>query len=107
AEHRLEVGEWTCECDVAHDVCPWNHRAPATGEIVFEPREHPSVAELVRLDETTYRDRFRGSPLKRARREGLARNAAVALGNGGAAAAIPPRPEDPPRTGPVVGGPAP
>src|SRR5262245_23547517 len=104
AELRLGVGEWTFGCDVCQDVCPWNHRAPATGEIVFEPREHPSVAELLGLDETTYRDRFRGSPLKRARREGLARNAAVALGNGGSAGDIPPLAKALEHTDPVVRG---
>jgi epoxyqueuosine reductase len=56
---------------------------------VFEARAHPPLAALLTLDVATYRERFRGSALKRARREGLARNAAVALGNGGAAEAVP------------------
>jgi epoxyqueuosine reductase len=55
----------------------------------FEARAHPSLTALLALDETAYRERFGGSPLKRARREGLARNAAVALANGGAADAVP------------------
>ena len=53
------------------------------------PRRHPPLAELLALDEAAYLEGFRGSPLKRARREGLARNAAVALGNGGTAGDVP------------------
>ena len=33
------------------------------------------------MDDQTFRDRFRGSPVKRTKRRGLVRNAALALGN--------------------------
>jgi epoxyqueuosine reductase len=70
---------------VCQDVCPWNRRAPRTAEAAFEPRPLPALGELLALDEAAYLESLRGSPLKRARREGLARNAAVALGNHGTA----------------------
>jgi epoxyqueuosine reductase len=89
AELRSGVGAWTFGCDECQTVCPWNGRAPVTGEPAFGPRRHPSPAELLALDEAGYLESFRGSPLKRARREGLARNAAVALGNGGMPADVP------------------
>jgi epoxyqueuosine reductase len=90
AELRPGVGAWAFGCDVCQDVCPWNRRAATTGETAaFRAREHPPLAALLALDEAAYRATFRGSPLKRARREGLARNAAVALGNGGAADSVP------------------
>jgi len=41
----------------------------------------PPAEELVAMTETEFRERFRGSPLKRARREGLARNASIVLAN--------------------------
>src|SRR5262249_44197044 len=63
------------------DVCPWNRHPPVGAEPAFGPRRHPSLVELLALDEAMYQEAFRSSPLKRARREGLARNAAVALGN--------------------------
>src|SRR5262245_44691746 len=90
AELRPGIGAWTFGCDVCQDVCPWNHRAPATAEPAFAARRHPPLTELLALDEAAYTERFRGSPLKRARRAGLARNAAVALGNGGRAEDLPP-----------------
>ena len=74
---------------MCQDVCPWNRRAPVTHEAAFGPRRHPPLAELLALGEAAYLEGFRGSPLKRARREGLARNAAVALGNGGTAGDVP------------------
>ncbi len=89
AELRPAVGTWVFGCDVCQDVCPWNRRPPETGEVAFQARALPPLAELLLLDEVSYRERLRGSPLKRARREGLARNAAVVLGNKGSAAAVP------------------
>jgi epoxyqueuosine reductase len=38
---------------------------------------------------TEFRQQFKGSPMKRAKRRGLARNAAVALGNVGTASDVP------------------
>ena len=89
ADLRAGVGTWTFGCDVCQDVCPWNRRAPVSGERAFDPRPLPPLAELLLLDATRYQDALRGSPLKRARREGLARNAAVAMGNRGSAEDVP------------------
>jgi epoxyqueuosine reductase len=86
---RPGMGTWVFGCDVCQDVCPWNRRAPVTRDPAFGAREHPPLAALLALDESAYRETYRGSPLKRARREGLARNAAVALGNGAACDALP------------------
>jgi epoxyqueuosine reductase len=47
------------------------------------------LVEMLALDEDAFRKRFRGTPLWRARRAGLLRNAAVVLGNLGDPAAIP------------------
>jgi epoxyqueuosine reductase len=89
SELRPGVGGWTFGCDVCQSVCPWNGRAPVTAEPAFAPRRHSAPAELLSLDETSYAEIYRGSPLKRARRDGLARNAAIALGNEGSDADVP------------------
>jgi epoxyqueuosine reductase len=81
SELRPAVGTWLFGCDVCQDVCPWNQRVPRTREAAFLPRPPPRPTALVTLDEAGYRERLSGRPLTRARRGGLARNAAVVLGN--------------------------
>ena len=49
----------------------------------------PPLLALLDLDEDGFRRRFAASPVKRAKRRGLLRNVAVALGNWGAPAAVP------------------
>jgi epoxyqueuosine reductase len=89
AELRPRLAAMAFGCDICQDVCPWNRRAPITTEAAFAARGLPSLTELVTLDEDAYRTRLRGSPLKRARRPGLARSAAAALGGAGDPAAEP------------------
>jgi epoxyqueuosine reductase len=68
-------------------VCPWNNKAgnaPATSLQEFQPRDglfHPDLRRLAQMDEETYRETFRGSPVKRAKYAGLRRNVAIAMGN--------------------------
>ncbi len=93
-EHRGElpaaarelVGDWVFGCDVCQEVCPYNQRAaPADHpELGLPPaRGELDLVGLLRLDRDGYVARFRGSPMKRAKQEGLQRNAAVAMGNRG------------------------
>jgi epoxyqueuosine reductase len=91
-ELRASQGERLFGCDVCQEVCPWNRRGPTTTEPAFHPAPgmNPvALAELLRLDEGAFRRRFRGTPLWRARRRGLLRNAAIVLGNRPAEAAVP------------------
>jgi epoxyqueuosine reductase len=79
-EFHALMGEWLFGCDVCQEVCPWNRHAPVARETV--PATPPPAPEaLVAMTDDEFRQRFRGSPLKRARREGLARNAAIVLAN--------------------------
>lgn len=83
-ELRSGVGDWLFGCDVCQDVCPWNRRAPTSREPEFLPREDRNpinAVELLGLDDAEFRQRFRGTPLWRAKRRGLLRNAAIVLGN--------------------------
>jgi epoxyqueuosine reductase len=85
-ERRSGVGRHAFGCDICQDVCPWNRRRRHRGGAAFEPRPGsaaPDLADLAVLDEEAFRRRFRGSPVKRAKRRGLVRNVALALGNGG------------------------
>lgn len=93
SDYRPGIGEWVFGCDICQQVCPWNIRfAEATLDSAFVPRPplpNPPLIELLALSDEDFRARFRGSPLKRAKRRGLLRNAAVALGNSGDARAVP------------------
>lgn len=81
---RAELDDWIFGCDVCQEVCPWNRHAPGSAEPAFQPRGGQAslpLADLLALDERGFRDRFRGSPILRAKRRGLLRSAALALGN--------------------------
>src|SRR5262249_13142195 len=88
-ELRSQVGHHVFGCDICQDVCPWNNKvgnAPPTSIPEFEPLAklvHPDLNWLSQMDEATYRQTFRGSPVKRAKFSGLKRNVAVAMGNSG------------------------
>jgi epoxyqueuosine reductase len=85
-DRREGVGRHVFGCDICQDVCPWNRRRRVRGPTVFEARpglESPDLEDLARLDDAGFRERFRRSPVKRAKRRGLLRNVALALGNAG------------------------
>lgn len=87
-EHRRALGPWVFGCDVCQDVCPYNQTSGATHASLeaFEPAERWTdfeAAEVLEMSEERFRSWAEGSPLKRARQEGLARNIALVLGNRG------------------------
>jgi len=89
-EWKPEMRDWLFGCDVCQEVCPWNRKAPAAREPALAPSAPlPSLEALLEMDEAAFRTRFRGSAMSRARRAGLARNAALVLGNRGDRAAVP------------------
>ena len=68
-------------CDVCQDVCPWNKKV-----ITDQPSSVPhtkklDLREILELDTASFKSRFRSTPIWRTTAEGLARNAAVVLGN--------------------------
>jgi epoxyqueuosine reductase len=86
---RSQMGTHIYGCDVCQDVCPWNIKfAQELGGPAFAPRaaignrDAQSLARnLLAMNDDDFRAAFSGSPMKRARRRGLLRNAAVVLGN--------------------------
>ncbi len=55
----------------------------------FQSLGDPALSALLTLDEFDFRARFRGTPVLRAKRRGLVRNACVAAGNSGEPALVP------------------
>lgn len=112
-ELRALMGNLIFGCDICQEVCPVNTiaekrlglygkstRATASAKPVtfhpraeFRPRESvgstPELIPLLSLTEEQFRERFRHSPIRRAKRRGLLRNVCVALGNSGDAQALP------------------
>jgi len=89
---RPLIGDWVFGCDVCQQVCPWNQRfAPSGGDPSFAPRPRASCPDLIKelaLSPQEFNLKFRGSPVKRAKRRGYLRNVAVALGNAGDPSAV-------------------
>lgn len=92
-ELRKGMGNRIFGCDICQEACPWNRRfATPTAEEAYvagPDTDGPALIELMGLDDEAFAARFSGSPVKRAKRRGLLRNVAVALGNWGGREAVP------------------
>ena len=95
---REGVGEHLFGCDDCQTACPFNagstSRAPLWDEDgdPFAPLERWArldLEQLLALDELAWEAVSQGTPVKRAGRAGIARNAAIVLGNRGASSALP------------------
>ena len=89
-EHRGDIPDslkpkfqnWVYGCDICQDVCPWNSFQKVTAERAFQPRPEnlaPPLADLAEMSKEEFSRRFKGSPVKRTKREGLRRNARAVL----------------------------
>lgn len=91
-EFRKKMGNRIYGCDDCLSVCPWNKFAQTTQIDEFKPKpEHvlPMLAELLELDDSAFRARYSGSPIKRIGRDRFIRNVLIAVGNSGERALIP------------------
>jgi epoxyqueuosine reductase len=84
-ELRDQVEGWVFGCDICQQVCPWNVRFAAPNrDPAFQARaflSDPTLEDFLSLDPDRYQSALKGSPLKRAKRQGLVRNAAIAAGS--------------------------
>jgi epoxyqueuosine reductase len=89
---RASFGDWIFGCDLCLDSCPvgadrWQSHPDFIPPSVEEAL--PALAPLLQLDEQGFRERFRGRPILRAKRDGFLRNVCIALGNTGTAEDLP------------------
>ena len=91
---RPLMDNWLFGCDICQEVCPYNRKAQQDPWPEFEAKTGAGaqlpLKEIlgIRTDED-FLKRFAGTPLMRAKRAGLLRNAAVAAGNSGNRELIP------------------
>ena len=82
-ELRSMLGDWIFGCDVCQMVCPWNRFASPEGDAAFSPRPdvpRPNLVRELKLTPEAFNRKFKGSPVKRAKRRGYLRNVAIAPG---------------------------
>jgi epoxyqueuosine reductase len=80
-ELRDKLGSWVFGCDICQQVCPWN-RFAGEGDASFgSGNPLPSLTEELVVSTREFNQRFKRSPVKRAKRRGYLRNVAVVLGN--------------------------
>ena len=83
---REAIGNRVFGCDDCLAVCPWNKFATAARETRFAARAetaNPPLGDLITLDDTAFRQRFAGTPIKRTGRDRFMRNVLIATGNTG------------------------
>ncbi|MDJ0513782.1 MAG: tRNA epoxyqueuosine(34) reductase QueG [Methyloceanibacter sp.] len=91
-EFRSAMGNRIYGCDDCLAVCPWNKFAQIGRETRLAIRpdtDDPPLAEILRLDDASFRARFRGTPIKRTGRDRFVRNALIAAGNSGDPSLVP------------------
>lgn len=90
---RPLLGDWIFGCDICQMVCPWNQHVPKSQSNPFFPQEGftplPNLLDELRLTPQDFNQKYRSSPIQRARRKGYLRNICVALGNASDPAALP------------------
>lgn len=92
-ELRASMGNRIYGCDDCLAVCPWNRFADAAAaNRAFLPRAElaaPRLADLLALDDASFREMFSGSPIKRIGVKRMVRNCLIAAGNSGDPALAP------------------
>jgi epoxyqueuosine reductase len=88
AEFREPMANRIFGCDDCLAACPWNKFAGA-GRKARAATGNPPLADLLALDDAAFRQRFRGTPVKRTGRDRIVRNALIAAGNSGDPSLVP------------------
>lgn len=75
------IGRYMYGCDICQLVCPWNRGVPesATAQTLLKLEKNLDLFVVATMDQGTYEQTFGGTPATRAKREGLMRNALIAM----------------------------
>lgn len=88
AAFRPRMGDWLFGCDDCQEVCPFNARPLEASWPEFSPERGAgawlSLADVLALgDDASFKKRFAGTAILRAKRSGLVRNACIVARNRG------------------------
>lgn len=78
------IGDWLYGCDICQEVCPFNRHAQDTEEAALQPRftgGQLNTTEVLEWTDADYRERLRGSAMKRVKLPVLKRNARIVAEN--------------------------
>ena len=77
AEFKVKFDNWLFGCDICQDVCPWNQKFPVETLIKdFHPQNKEiNLDEVIEMKEEEFKEKFKTSPVKRAKLTGMKRNA--------------------------------
>lgn len=66
-------------CDICQLVCPVNREVPLAKQWTVKLKDFPPLFEVASMDQAYYERVFGGTPMTRAKRSGLRRNALIAM----------------------------
>jgi len=80
---RTGMGNWLFGCDLCQQVCPWNRKSSPTAipELRPRPDQLPQAEAILNMSPDEFRDQYKQTPFARPGHSGMARNAAIVLGN--------------------------
>jgi epoxyqueuosine reductase len=83
-EYRESIGTRVFGCDICQEICPWNSRKSNTaseGDSLSPVIDFQFFINLLEMNDSAFRQLFKGSTLLRSGRLGLIRNFLIAIGN--------------------------
>lgn len=84
---KPKVGDFLFGCDICQEVCPWNHQGATTEASPIHPdfMQQETAGEILDLLFSStpkhFIEHFNGRPFRRARFDGMLRNAVIAVGH--------------------------
>ncbi len=81
-----KMGNWVAGCDICQETCPWNKDIESNNDIEVQPKNwllNIKASEALKWDENTWKEKLKGSSLKRIKPWMWKRNISAAVKNKG------------------------